>query len=172
MKNFSVLFMGMVVCVMFAITAVESKMLSYMSDDPKACVNCHVMNSAYNAWAHSSHARDTNCNSCHVPHDSIFNKLLFKAKDGLRHSYMFTRSYAPNLILNEESKEVVRDNCISCHSAVLSTINHESKERLCWECHTTVPHGKLRSRSNSRNVPVPYSVSKKFKLLNKEEREQ
>ena len=29
---------------------------SYLSDDPASCINCHVMQPHYDAWARSSHA--------------------------------------------------------------------------------------------------------------------
>ena len=38
-----------------------SKALSYLSHDPKACINCHVMNTQYATWQHSSHARVATC---------------------------------------------------------------------------------------------------------------
>ena len=49
-----------------------SKAHSYLSDDPKACVNCHIMEPEYATWSHSSHGRNTVCNDCHVPHDNVF----------------------------------------------------------------------------------------------------
>lgn len=67
-----------------------SRVWSYLGDDPATCINCHVMDSYYATWLHSSHGRDATCNDCHVPHDNIFSKYYFKATDGLRHSYVFT----------------------------------------------------------------------------------
>ena len=67
-----------------------SKAYSYLSDDPRVCINCHVMGPYYATWQHSSHAMRATCNDCHVPHNSIFSKYYFKASDGLRHSYVFT----------------------------------------------------------------------------------
>lgn len=49
---------------------------SYASDDPKACINCHVMNGEYATWLVSSHAKKATCNDCHVPHDNVFNKYF------------------------------------------------------------------------------------------------
>jgi len=34
---------------------IESKAISYLSDDPKTCVNCHVMTPQYTTWLNSSH---------------------------------------------------------------------------------------------------------------------
>jgi len=56
---------------------------SYISDDPKACINCHVMNPQYITWFHSSHREVANCNDCHVPQDNFASKYYFKAKDGI-----------------------------------------------------------------------------------------
>ncbi len=69
------------------------RMPDYLGNSPAACVNCHVMTPYYATWMHSSHARNTTCNDCHVPHNNIVNKYFFKAKDGMGHVYMFlTRS--------------------------------------------------------------------------------
>ena len=42
--------------------AYVAKAGSYLSDDPKTCVNCHVMAPEYATWANSSHKNVTNCN--------------------------------------------------------------------------------------------------------------
>ncbi|SEJ47814.1 cytochrome c nitrite reductase, small subunit [Cyclobacterium xiamenense] len=61
-----------------------SNAASYLSDDPQACVNCHIMTPQYITWNHSSHREVAHCNDCHVPQDNIVNKFYFKAKDGSR----------------------------------------------------------------------------------------
>ncbi len=40
---------------------------AYMTDDPQACANCHVMNEQYDGWIKSSHRSVAVCNDCHVP---------------------------------------------------------------------------------------------------------
>ena len=45
--------------------------LSYLSNDPKACVNCHIMRDEYEGWQKASHHAAATCNDCHVPHDII-----------------------------------------------------------------------------------------------------
>jgi len=149
--------------------AKESEVISYMGDDPKTCVNCHVMTSEYNSWMHSSHREATSCNDCHVPHNNIFNKYYFKAKDGLRHATIFTLRREPQVIfIKEEGKAVVQENCIRCHSDLLSNekvmnyttvYHHERTERQCWECHRETPHGRVNSLSSVpyARVPVPDS---------------
>jgi cytochrome c nitrite reductase small subunit len=58
---------------------------SYMSNDPQACINCHVMGDHYDSWQNSSHRHVAVCNDCHLPHDPV-GKLLTKADNGFFHS--------------------------------------------------------------------------------------
>lgn len=146
-----------------------SKAHSYLSDDPKTCVNCHIMAPQYATWNHSAHREVTNCNDCHVPHDNVFNKYYFKAKDGLRHATMFTLRKEPQVIfIHEEGQEVVQQNCIRCHSNKITDSHvlartdefHTARtERQCWECHRETPHGRVNSLSSvpDARVPVPES---------------
>ncbi len=137
---------------------VESKAISYLSDDPKTCVNCHVMTPQYSTWLKSSHREWATCNDCHVPHDNVFNKYLFKAKDGMYHGYVFTTRGEPEVIrMKEAGIEVVHNNCIRCHEDQVTDAklsgqvkNHFSSrtDRKCWECHKEVPHGKVHSLSS------------------------
>ena len=32
---------------------------TYLTDDPSACVNCHIMTPYYATWMHGAHARNT-----------------------------------------------------------------------------------------------------------------
>ncbi len=138
---------------MGAFIAKEAELTSYLSDDPQACVNCHVMTPVYNSWMRSSHREWANCNDCHVPHNNVFNKYYFKAKDGLYHASVFTARAEPDVIhMKEASQEVVQQNCIRCHIQQVTQTkydgwldNHRENRtgRQCWSCHKQVPHGKL-----------------------------
>lgn len=139
---------------------------SYLSDDPETCINCHVMNTQYASWQHSSHREVANCNDCHVPHNNVFNKYFFKAKDGLRHSTMFTLRLEPQVIhIKEAGRKVVHQNCIRCHEPLLndrsmqtvvgSDYSHTRTTRECWDCHRETPHGKVNSLSATPNAIVP-----------------
>ena len=44
---------------------------AYLTDDPRACTNCHVMNEQYDGWIKSSHRSVAVCNDCHVPHSLV-----------------------------------------------------------------------------------------------------
>ena len=94
---------------------------SYLGDKPETCVNCHIMAPQYATWYHSSHREKTNCNDCHVPHNNIINKYYFKAKDGLRHSTIFTLRKEPQVIfIKDAGREVVHKNCIRCHMELIT----------------------------------------------------
>lgn len=138
---------------------------SYLSDDPRTCVNCHVMAPQYATWSHSSHREAATCNDCHVPQDNFFNTYFFKAKDGLRHATIFTMRGEPQVIqIMEEGKEVVQNNCIRCHSNLITDskllakteeYHHFRNDRQCWECHRETPHGRVNSLSSVPNARVP-----------------
>ena len=139
-----------------------SNAVSYLSDDPQACINCHVMTPQYLTWTHSSHREIATCNDCHVPHNNIVNKYFFKAKDGLYHSSVFTLRREPEVIkaLNP-SINVIQNNCVRCHhdqvtDAKLEAFvagHHENRtDRLCWDCHREVPHGRVKSLSSAGHM--------------------
>jgi cytochrome c nitrite reductase small subunit len=144
---------------------------SYLGDDPSTCVNCHIMAPQHTTWYHSSHREKTTCNDCHVPHNNVISKYLFKAKDGIRHATIFTLRREPQVIfIREAGQKVVHKNCIRCHSALLEdnklmAYNTETdrfrKERQCWECHRETPHGRVNSLSSVpfARVPLPGSLT-------------
>lgn len=143
-----------------------SNAISYLSDDPKTCINCHVMNPQYSTWFHSSHRERATCNDCHVPHDNVFDKYFFKAKDGIRHATVFSLRNEPQVIyIKEEGAKVVQQNCVRCHNDLITDNKMLTKTRefdhfrtdgrYCWTCHREVPHGRVNSLSSvpSENIP-------------------
>ena len=70
-------------------TFVYAKGWSYLTNDPKACANCHVMNEQYDGWLKGSHRSVAVCNDCHVPHNLV-GKYYTKARNGFWHSFYFT----------------------------------------------------------------------------------
>jgi cytochrome c nitrite reductase small subunit len=154
---------------LFLYVAYISRVTSYLSDDPSSCMNCHIMAPQYATWSHSAHREKTNCNDCHVPHNNVFNKYYFKARDGMRHATMFTLKREPQVIfIKEEGKQVVQDNCIRCHSDLItdekvmnytSQTHHSRTERHCWECHRETPHGRVNSLSSVPYARVPVKGS-------------
>ena len=45
-------------------TFVYAKGYSYITNDPAACANCHVMNDQYSGWLKASHRSVAVCNDC------------------------------------------------------------------------------------------------------------
>ena len=142
-----------------------SRATSYLTNDPAACVNCHIMAPQYASWKHGSHGAFTTCNDCHVPQDMI-RKYAFKAYDGSRHAFMFTFRMEPQVIrMHSPGQKVVQENCIRCHSDLLErtsaagVVGH-GDGRQCWECHREVPHGRVNSLASAPHarVPVPDPV--------------
>jgi cytochrome c nitrite reductase small subunit len=138
---------------------------SYLSDEPATCVNCHVMYPQYASWFHSSHREAANCNDCHVPHNGAANKYFFKMKDGMRHAYVFTMRLEPQVIqIKEAGQEVVQQNCIRCHSDLVSMVNivevtsansKTGKGHRCYDCHRETPHGTVNSLASYPSSYVP-----------------
>jgi len=152
-------------CGMGLVIAHISNATSYLSDDPRACVNCHIMAPQYATWQRGSHGRVASCNDCHVPHDSIARHYFFKAMDGGRHSYMFTFRLEPQVIqMHEPGIRVVQQNCIRCHEdqmdrtslpEVTGKMALHGEGKLCWDCHRDVPHGSVRSLASAPDARVP-----------------
>lgn len=157
-----------VVISMFGYLVSESKMLSYLSSDPKVCINCHTMNTHYATWQHSSHREKATCVDCHLPRDSFVSKMLAKSRDGFNHSLAMTLgNYGYNLRVTDDAASRIQRNCISCHESVTSQMLQNAElysktgdqvlmGRRCWECHREVPHGRPRSLTTT-----PYNLGVK-----------
>jgi cytochrome c nitrite reductase small subunit len=147
---------------MFTYAVSESKMLSYLSNDPKVCINCHTMNTHYATWQHSSHREKANCVDCHLPRDSFFDKMIAKSRDGFNHSVSMTLgSYGYNLRASADASERIQANCIYCHKEAVSqmltnanlyrTNEGGAMDRPCWDCHREVPHGTTKNLTTTQD---------------------
>ena len=147
---------------MFAYVVNASNMFSYLSEDPKVCINCHTMNTEYATWQHSSHRERATCVECHLPRESLVDKLLAKSRDGFNHSFAMTfRTYeGENIRISDNAQKRIQANCITCHREIVSQITANSKlyktkgengkiDRNCWSCHRDVPHGTTRSQTTT-----------------------
>ena len=120
--------------------------LSYLSTDPKACVNCHIMRSQYDGWQKASHHTVAKCIDCHLPHDFI-GKYVAKAENGFRHSKEFTlQTFDEPITIKARGKQILQANCVRCHEDMVQLLNMGSPEgpRLveCVHCHSGVGHGE------------------------------
>jgi hypothetical protein len=76
-------------------TFVYAKGGSYLTNNPQACANCHIMQDHYDAWIKSSHRSVATCNDCHTP-PGLIPKYLTKAENGFFHSLYFTTGNFPD----------------------------------------------------------------------------
>jgi cytochrome c nitrite reductase small subunit len=131
---------------------------SYLSNDPEACVNCHIMRDEYDGWRHGSHHAAAVCNDCHVPHD-VLGKYATKVEHGYRHSKGFTfQDFHEPIQIKPSSMRVVENNCIRCHGELVSMIRQSGfgghgsgineagagEYTRCVHCHSHVGHGPLK----------------------------
>lgn len=123
--------------------------LSYMSNDPNACANCHIMRDQLDSWAKSGHHHVAVCNDCHTPHN-LFGKLTTKAINGWNHSKAFTmQDFHEPIQITKRNKEIVQENCIRCHDplvhdAIIAPSGGAAEAPSCVTCHRAAGHGPTR----------------------------
>ncbi len=125
-------------------TFVYAKGYSYLTDDPAACANCHVMNDHYRAWTRSSHRSIAVCNDCHTP-PGLIPKYMTKARNGFWHSFYFTTGNFPDpLRITPRNREVTEEACRYCHAGLTDAIDGHSTDEdgsvRCVRCHRYVGH--------------------------------
>ena len=117
---------------------------SYLSNDPEACANCHIMWDQFDGWNRGPHHTVATCNDCHAPHDSLIRKYVVKAINGVRHSYAFTTGDFPEPIrITPMNEDIAREACLYCHGSLTNDINHADTAGPtdCLRCHRGVGHG-------------------------------
>jgi len=123
-----------------------AKGTSYFFSDPKACANCHAMQSYYDSWGKSSHHHAARCVDCHLPHD-LASKYIAKGVNGYHHSKAFTlQDYPDKIMIHERNSRILEDSCLHCHGDITAqmTAFHGSttdKASSCVRCHSMVGHG-------------------------------
>lgn len=130
--------------------------LSYLSDDPKACVNCHIMNEQFDSWRKGPHHAAATCNDCHVP-PGFPDKYIAKGRNGYHHSMGFTfqRSdpdkpgawlmFREPIRIKDKNSQLLQDNCLRCHGDMVEQLVRGStwadNAIRCVQCHASVGHG-------------------------------
>lgn len=135
-------------CGLCLYTFYYAKGASYLSNDPKACVNCHIMREQYDGWQKASHHAVATCNDCHIPHEFI-PKYLAKLKNGFFHSKGFTlQDFNEPIRIHSSNRLILQKNCLYCHGEFVRLIaTHPDDERQmldCIHCHSSVGHGPER----------------------------
>ncbi|PKU24891.1 cytochrome c nitrite reductase small subunit [Telmatospirillum siberiense] len=124
-----------------AYTFVYARGYSYMTSDPTACANCHVMQDYYSGWMKSPHHAAATCNDCHTPHNLV-GKYAVKALNGFSHSLAFTLGRIPdNIVIKSHSEKIAEGACRSCHGTLTEAIDgHGGGDISCLRCHADVGH--------------------------------
>ncbi|MFZ5476126.1 MAG: cytochrome c nitrite reductase small subunit [Myxococcota bacterium] len=113
---------------------------SYLTDDPAACGNCHVMNDQVSGWGASSHKNVAVCNDCHTPHDFV-GKYTTKAINGWHHSYAFTTGdFHEPIRIGPRNLAITEAACRHCHAELTAQISHGDDVTGCVRCHRDVGH--------------------------------
>jgi cytochrome c nitrite reductase small subunit len=126
-----------------AFTFGYAKGFSYLSPNPRACQNCHIMNQQWDAWLKSGHRHAATCVECHLPHQGI-SKWVAKASHGFRHSLAFTlQNFKEPIEITRTDRNLVRDNCLRCHEAFVHAVSETPRrqELDCLHCHAAAGHG-------------------------------
>jgi cytochrome c nitrite reductase small subunit len=88
----------------------------------------------------------------------------------MRHAAVFSMRGEPQAIQAiDESAEVIRNNCIRCHTELNTEFVKTGRAdhpmvragygKACWDCHRDVPHGRRNSLSSTPSALVPYPKS-------------
>ena len=120
--------------------------LSYLSKDPKACINCHIMQSQYDSWQKASHHTAATCVQCHLPQGFV-SKYISKAVNGYNHSKAFTfQDFHEPILITQKNSHILQSNCTKCHEGMTENlINGHTTDQdavKCVKCHQTVGHGE------------------------------
>jgi cytochrome c nitrite reductase small subunit len=117
-----------------------AKGFSYLSSDPKACVNCHIMRPQFDSWQKSSHRAVAGCVDCHLPH-SFVGKYVAKAENGWHHSTAFTlQNFREPIRIGRKNAEILQGACLHCHGRLTAQMTHNGSVS-CVHCHAGVGHG-------------------------------
>jgi cytochrome c nitrite reductase small subunit len=112
---------------------------SYLSTDPKACANCHIMQPQYDSWLKSTH-HTVGCIECHLPAD-FFGKYLAKLENGYHHSRAFTmQDFAEPIRITPKNAAILEANCRRCHADLVHELAPE--KLTCVRCHPAAGHGE------------------------------
>ena len=126
-----------------AFTFVYAHGFSYLSTDPRACVNCHIMNDQYSAWLKSGHRHAATCVECHLPASGLA-KWVAKADHGFRHSVAFTfQNFKEPIEITPHDRALAQENCLRCHGDFVQAVHTSpaGRELDCMHCHAGAGHG-------------------------------
>lgn len=120
---------------------------SYLTDDPAACANCHVMSEQYDAWQKSAHQAVATCNDCHTP-EGLVPKYTVKAINGFNHALAFTTgNFHEPIQITGMNREVAQEACTKCHDTLVHPLRWGADDGdeggelpSCVHCHGSIGH--------------------------------
>lgn len=136
--------------------------LSYFSNDPRACTNCHIMQDQYDSWSKSGHHHVAACNDCHLPR-ALVPKLIAKTRNGWNHSSAFTlENFHEPIMIGPRNAEILQESCLRCHENFVHDIvllqspaDVPGESVSCVHCHKNVGHAPTRP-----TVPMSWTEGK------------
>ena len=126
-------------------TFIYARGYSYLTNDPAACANCHIMQDHFAAWTKASHRAVATCNDCHTP-PGLLPKYTTKAINGFNHSFAFTTGRFPEpLRITPRNHDITEQACRTCHAELTASIEAAAAAThqtalVCTTCHNTVGH--------------------------------
>ncbi len=127
-------------------TFVYARGAAYLTNDPAACANCHVMQAEYDGWLTGPHRSVAVCNDCHTP-PGFLPKYTTKALNGFWHSYAFTTGdFKEPIRIKGRNERVTEQSCRKCHQDLVLAIegpegpHRAGQETSCLRCHSDVGH--------------------------------
>jgi len=124
-------------------TFIYAKGYAYLTNDPNACANCHVMQEQFDGWVKSSHRNTATCNDCHTP-SGFVAKYANKASNGFWHSFGFTTGWFHQPIqIKPHNREITENACRKCHASIVEAIEPHGlpqNQLDCLQCHRNVGH--------------------------------
>ena len=126
-------------------TFIYAKGFSYLTKEPDACANCHVMWNEHDSWHKGSHHNSAVCIDCHLPH-AFVPKYFEKARTGLHDSVAFTLQnfHEPIMMKNPENSRILQDSCLRCHTDMVQNMasvrNIDDDVKTCVHCHRRAGH--------------------------------
>lgn len=135
--------------------------LSYLSADPRACANCHIMEPQFATWQTASHHTAAACVDCHLP-VGFPEKYIAKAANGWNHSRALTTQDFPEpIMITAPNAAILQDNCVRCHDALLHDASAAVGAPRCVGCHVAVGHGEqvgLGGPPRPGEYPEPHAL--------------
>jgi len=135
------------VSILGLITVNYAQGTAYFSNDPAACIQCHIMRDQFDSWVKGSHHGFATCNSCHLPEHPVM-KWVSKADNGFFHSWAFTfRNHPDPIRIKPRNRDIVEANCQMCHAVFTHDLVVDAPAGdgiSCLHCHKDAGHAAFR----------------------------